>query len=81
MSFPFLKDFLYFLFGVEVPLTQHVPHVWFIGGHNPLLWEYGLERREFKRLQAEGMAQFPYNPSEFCPKCRYVQCPCWYVGG
>ena len=64
MSFPFLKDILYHLLGVEVPLTQFIPTFGLFVALSLILGIY-VFILELKRLEKEGGVQLPHGASEF----------------
>ena len=64
MAFPYLKDLLYWLLGVEVPLTQFIP-TFGLCVALALLMGLFLYTLELKRVEKELGIQFPGGASEF----------------
>ncbi len=64
MSFPFLKDILYALTGIEFPFTQYIPTFGLCVALSFILGIY-IFSLELKRLQNSKVIQLPCSPSEF----------------
>ena len=64
MSFPYLKDLLYWLTGFEVPLTQFIPMFGLCVAVSSMVWLW-IYSFELKRLKKTGVIKLSEEPSEF----------------